>query len=157
VGAVSLSTRDRLTIGELAARSGNATSALRYYEELGLIRAERTAGGQRRYRRATLRRLAFVRAAQRIGLSLDEVRDALSHLPVDHVPSSADWNRVARTWQRRIDTQIAELQQLRDQLSGCVGCGCLSLTRCGLYNPEDAAASRGSGARYLLGDAPPTH
>ncbi|SEG18142.1 MerR family transcriptional regulator, redox-sensitive transcriptional activator SoxR [Actinacidiphila yanglinensis] len=151
---MSLSTRDRLTIGELAARSGNATSALRYYEELGLIQSERTAGGQRRYRRATLRWLAFVRAAQRIGLSLGEVRDALAHLPVDHVPSAADWSRVARTWQHRIDEQIAELQQVRDQLTGCVGCGCLSLTRCGLYNPEDTAARRGSGARYLLGDEP---
>ncbi len=152
---VSLSSRDRLTIGELAARSGNATSALRYYEEIGLIRAERTAGGQRRYRRATLRRLAFVRAAQRIGLSLEEVRDALAHLPVDHVPSSADWSRVARAWQQRIDAQIAELQQLKEQLGGCVGCGCLSLSRCGLYNPGDRAAGQGPGARYLLGDRPP--
>jgi MerR family redox-sensitive transcriptional activator SoxR len=152
---VSLSSRDRLTIGEVAARSGNATSALRYYEEIGLIGAERTSGGQRRYRRSTLRRLAFVRAAQRIGLSLEEVRDSLAHLPVDHVPTSADWDRVAGTWQRRIDEQIAELQRLKEQLTGCVGCGCLSLTRCGLYNPGDVAARRGAGARYLLGDEPP--
>jgi MerR family redox-sensitive transcriptional activator SoxR len=152
---VTLSTHDRLTIGELAARSGCATSALRYYEEIGLITAERTAGGQRRYRRATLRRLAFVRAAQRIGLTLEEVRTALSALPADQVPSAAAWNRVARTWQRRIDSQIAELQQLRDQLTGCVGCGCLSLTKCALYNPADTAASAGPGARYLLGEGPP--
>jgi MerR family transcriptional regulator, redox-sensitive transcriptional activator SoxR len=152
---MTLSTHQRLTIGELAARSGNATSALRYYEEIGLIGSERTAGGRRRYPRATLRRLAFVRAAQRIGLSLDEVRDSLAHLPVDHVPSAAEWNRVAGTWQHRIDEQIADLQRLRDQLTGCVGCGCLSLTKCGLYNREDVAARRGSGARYLLGDEPP--
>lgn len=153
---MTLTSRDRLSIGELAARSGLATSALRYYEEIGLIQSERTSGGQRRYRRAALRRLAFVRAAQRIGLTLEEARDALSHLPVDHVPSAADWNRVARTWQHRIDAQIAELQRLKDQLTGCVGCGCLSLTRCGLYNRGDTAARQGPGARYLLGDTPPT-
>jgi MerR family transcriptional regulator, redox-sensitive transcriptional activator SoxR len=149
---MTLTSRDRLAIGELAARSGIAASALRYYEELGLIHSERTTGGQRRYRRATLRRLAFIRAAQTIGLSLDEVRDALAHLPVDHVPNAAEWTGVARAWQRRIDAQIAELERLKDKLTGCVGCGCLSLTRCGLYNQQDAAARRGPGARYLLGD-----
>jgi MerR family redox-sensitive transcriptional activator SoxR len=152
---MTLSSHQRLTIGELAARSGNATSALRYYEEFGLIRSERTAGGQRRYPRATLRRLAFIRAAQRIGLSLDEVRDSLARLPVDHVPSATEWNRVARSWQHRIDEQIADLQRLKNQLTGCVGCGCLSLTKCGLYNRDDMAARRGPGARYLLGDEPP--
>jgi MerR family redox-sensitive transcriptional activator SoxR len=151
---MTLTTRDLLPIGELAARSGTAASALRYYEELGLIHAERTAGGQRRYRRATLRRLAFIRAAQRIGLSLDEVRESLVDLPQDHVPNAAEWNHVAHTWQGRIDAQIAELQRLRDRLASCVGCGCLSLTRCGLYNRDDAAAARGPGARYLLGDDP---
>jgi len=152
---VTLSSRDRLTIGELATRSGNAPSALRYYEELGLIRSERTAGGRRRYRRLTLRRLAFIRVAQRIGLSLDEVRDALAHLPADHAPTSTEWNTVARAWQDRIDAQIAELQLLRSKLTGCVGCGCLSLTRCALYNHDDTAAHRGPGPRYLLGDTPP--
>jgi MerR family redox-sensitive transcriptional activator SoxR len=152
---MTLSHRDRLTIGEVAARGGVAHSALRYYEERGLIHSERTAGGQRRYRRAVLRRLAFIHAAQRIGLSLDEVRDSLAHLPVDHVPSAADWDRVARTWQHRIDAQIAELQRLQAQLTGCVGCGCLSLTRCGLYNNGDTAARQGPGARYLLGDTAP--
>jgi MerR family redox-sensitive transcriptional activator SoxR len=152
---VTLSTRDLLPIGELAARSGIAASALRYYEDLGLISPERTSGGQRRYRRSTLRRLAFIRAAQRIGLSLDEVGAALARLPVDHVPTSAEWNGVARSWQRRIDDQIAELQRLRAKLTDCVGCGCLSLSRCGLYNLDDAAAAAGPGARYLLGDEPP--
>lgn len=139
----------------MAARSGLAASALRYYEDLDLIHSERTSGGQRRYRRATLRRLAFIRAAQRIGLSLDEVRDSLADLPVDHMPSATEWNRVARTWQDRIDAQIADLQRLRSRLTDCVGCGCLSLTHCGLSNPHDAAAHRGPGARYLLGDPPP--
>ncbi|WP_329138112.1 redox-sensitive transcriptional activator SoxR [Streptomyces sp. NBC_01476] len=151
---MALSTRDLLPIGELAARSGTAASALRYYEEIGLIHAERTAGGQRRYRRATLRRLAFIRAAQRIGLTLDEVRDSLAGLPLDHVPTAAEWNAVATTWQRRIDAQIADLQRLRARLTSCVGCGCLSLTRCGLYNSGDAAAALGPGARYLVGDEP---
>jgi MerR family transcriptional regulator, redox-sensitive transcriptional activator SoxR len=146
---MTLSARDLLPIGELAARSGTAASALRYYEEIGLIQAERTTGGQRRYRRATLRRLAFIRAAQRIGLTLDEVRDSLADLPTDHV-TSADWNRVAATWQHRIDAQIADLQHLRARLTACVGCGCLSLTRCGLYNPEDGAGARGAGARFLV-------
>jgi MerR family redox-sensitive transcriptional activator SoxR len=154
VGPVTLSSRDRLTIGELAARSGFATSALRYYEELGLIAAERTAGRQRRFRRATLRRLAFIRAAQRIGLSLDEVRDSLARLPADHVPTTEEWTRIAGTWQRRIDDRIDQLRRLRDQLTGCVGCGCLSVTRCALSNPGDAAAAAGPGPRYLLDAAP---
>ncbi|MCQ4082461.1 redox-sensitive transcriptional activator SoxR [Streptomyces sp. RB6PN25] len=147
--------RDRLTIGELATRSGLAPSALRYYEELGLIHAERTAGGQRRYPRATLRRVAFIRAAQQVGLSLEEARAALSELPAERTPNATEWARVARSWQHRIDQQIADLERLRARLTGCIGCGCLSLTKCRLYNPEDAAASHGTGARYLLGDALP--
>ncbi|MHA6761883.1 redox-sensitive transcriptional activator SoxR [Streptacidiphilus sp. PAMC 29251] len=146
---------DYLTIGELAARSGLATSALRYYEELGLIHAERTAGGQRRYPRAELRRVAFVRAAQVVGLSLDEVARALAPLPEGHAPTATEWAPVARTWQHRIDGQIAELQRLRRKLGGCIGCGCLSLRTCALYNPDDTAAEHGVGARYLLGDEPP--
>ncbi|MEU4096509.1 redox-sensitive transcriptional activator SoxR [Streptomyces sp. NPDC026673] len=143
---------DRLAIGELAERSGLATSALRYYEELGLIRSERTAGGQRRYARVTLRRLAFVRAAQRVGLSLEEAGAALARLPEDRAPSASEWNAVARTWTRRIDEQIAGLERLKANLTGCIGCGCLSLRKCSLYNPDDAAAEKGPGARYLLGD-----
>jgi MerR family redox-sensitive transcriptional activator SoxR len=148
--STSRTSRDRIAIGELSARSGLAPSALRYYEDIGLIHSERTSGGRRRYRRATLRRLAFIRAAQTIGLSLDEVRDALGHLPVDHVPNAAEWNTVARTWQTRIDAQIAGLERLKSKLTDCVGCGCLSLTRCGLYNPDDEAAARGPGARFLV-------
>jgi MerR family transcriptional regulator, redox-sensitive transcriptional activator SoxR len=146
---------DRLAIGELAARSGLATSALRYYEDLGLIHSERTAGGQRRYPRSTLRRVAFVRAAQQVGLSLEEARKALDALPEQRPPTAAQWAGVAAAWQRRIDAQIAELQVLRATLGGCIGCGCLSLRKCRLYNPDDSAARGGSGARYLLGEDPP--
>ncbi|MFJ6215649.1 redox-sensitive transcriptional activator SoxR [Streptomyces sp. NPDC092296] len=146
---------DRLTIGELSARSGLAASALRYYEELGLIHSERTPGGQRRFGRATLRRVAFVRAAQQVGLSLEEARGALDALPENRPPTAADWARVAAAWQRRIDAQIAELERLRAKLGGCIGCGCLSLRKCRLYNPDDTAARTGSGARYLQGAEPP--
>jgi MerR family redox-sensitive transcriptional activator SoxR len=142
-----------LTIGELARRSGVAASALRYYETIGLIRAERTGGGQRRYARATLRRVAFVRAAQRVGLSLVEARDAMATLPSDRAPDATEWSHVARAWQRRIDHEIALLQTLRRNLAGCIGCGCLSLRTCRIYNPDDAVAERGAGARYLLGDS----
>ncbi|MFI5527888.1 redox-sensitive transcriptional activator SoxR [Kitasatospora sp. NPDC051853] len=147
---MALSRHDLLTIGELAARSGLATSALRYYEKLGLIHAERTAGGQRRYVRATLRRVAFVRAAQRVGLSLDEARTALDRLPAERAPSTGEWSRVAESWRSRIDEQIAELERLKQKLTGCIGCGCLSLSRCALYNAGDRAAAAGPGARYLL-------
>lgn len=147
---VTLSRHDLLTIGQLSERSGMATSALRYYEKLGLIGSERTAGGQRRYPRATLRRVAFVRAAQRVGLSLDEARTALDRLPGDRAPSSQEWSTVAESWQSRIDEQIAELERLKQKLTGCIGCGCLSLSRCALYNADDRAAAAGPGARYLL-------
>ncbi|MCX4749714.1 redox-sensitive transcriptional activator SoxR [Kitasatospora sp. NBC_01287] len=139
-----------LSIGELAARSGLAPSALRYYEELGLIHAERTPGGRRVFARQTLRRVAFVRAAQRVGLSLDEARAAMADLPVDRSPSAAEWRPVATTWQSRIDQQIADLQRLRDHLTGCIGCGCLSLGKCALYNPHDTQGAEGPGARRLL-------
>lgn len=152
---MTLSTRDLLPIGEISARSGIAASALRYYEDLGLIHSERTSGGRRRYRRSTLRRLAFIRAAQRIGLSLDEVGASLARLPADHVPNTTEWNEVAGAWQQRIDDQIAELERLKARLTACVGCGCLSLTHCSLSNLGDRAARRGPGARYLLGDDPP--
>jgi MerR family redox-sensitive transcriptional activator SoxR len=143
----------RLTVGELAHRSGVATSALRFYETLGLIRADRTAGGQRRYARSTLRRVAFIRAAQRVGLSLDEARDAMATLPADRAPDATEWSHVARAWRQRIDDEIEQLRVLRDNLTGCIGCGCLSLRSCQIYNPDDAVAQRGAGARYLLGDS----
>jgi MerR family redox-sensitive transcriptional activator SoxR len=146
---------NRVTIGELARRAGVETSALRYYEQLGLISSERTAGGQRRYARAMLRRVAFVRAAQAVGLSLGEVRAALARLPDERTPNKADWNKVSATWIRRIDERIAELERLRETLNGCIGCGCLSLRTCRLSNPNDTAATRGTGARWLLGDTPP--
>lgn len=145
----------RLTIGELSRRSGVAASALRYYESLGLIFAERTTGGQRRYSRAMLRRVAFVRAAQIAGLSLEEARESLSRLPGDRAPTKADWNAVSRTWIRRVDERIAELERLKETLTGCVGCGCLSLRTCQLYNPGDTAADRGPGPRWMLGDTSP--
>jgi MerR family redox-sensitive transcriptional activator SoxR len=143
---------DTLTIGELAERSGVATSALRFYESKGLIEAERTSGNQRRFPRATLRRVALIRAAQEVGLSLIEVGNALDALPHDRTPTKADWERLSRSWRRRLDAQIAELEALRDDLSDCIGCGCLSLRSCAIFNPSDAIAERGSGARYLLGD-----
>lgn len=145
----------RLTIGELSARSGLATSALRFYEAEGLITAARTLGGQRRYDRATLRRVGFVRAAQQVGLSLEEIRTALATLPDRRTPTKADWARLSRGWRPMLDARISELERLRDRLTGCIGCGCLSLRRCSLYNPDDVAAARGDGARYLLGDDPP--
>ncbi|WP_329563240.1 redox-sensitive transcriptional activator SoxR [Kitasatospora sp. NBC_01266] len=140
----------RLSIGELAARSGLAPSALRYYEELGLIHAERTAGGHRVFARQMLRRIAFVRAAQTVGLSLEEARAALAGLPVDRSPTVAEWQPVATTWQARIDEQIEDLRRLRDRLTGCIGCGCLSLGKCVLYNPGDVQGAEGPGARKLL-------
>lgn len=139
----------RLTIGELATRSGVARSALRFYEARGLITAERTAGGQRRYQRAMLRRVAFIRAAQRVGLSLEEIADALATLPEGRTPTKVDWARLSRSWHSRLDQRIAELERLRDQLTGCIGCGCLSLRSCALRNTEDWLATSGPGARIL--------
>ena len=144
-----------LTIGELARRSGVATSALRHYESLGLVASLRSDGNHRRYARAMLRRVAFVRAAQAVGLTLEEIRAALATLPDGRTPTAADWNRLARQWTPVLDARIAALTRLRDKLTGCIGCGCLSLTRCALYNPGDVAAARGAGPRWLLGDTPP--
>jgi MerR family redox-sensitive transcriptional activator SoxR len=143
----------RITIGELAARSGVATSGLRFYEERGLIAAERTAGNQRIYPRPTLRRVAFIRAAQAVGLTLDEVARALATLPADRTPVKRDWERQSSAWRDRLDERIAALERLRDGLTGCIGCGCLSLRTCRLLNREDRMASNGPGPRYLLGDA----
>src|SRR3712207_3694702 len=136
---------DELTIGQVSARSGVAPSALRYYEQQGLITSGRTSGGARRYPRSVLRRLAFVRAAQNVGLSLGEIRDALGSLPEGRPPTARDWARLSRGWRGRLDEQLAALQRLRDGLTSCIGCGCLSLGRCALSNPQDAAAQEGAG------------
>jgi MerR family transcriptional regulator, redox-sensitive transcriptional activator SoxR len=145
-----------LTIGELAARSGVAASALRFYEDRGLIRSERTAAGHRRYSRATIRRIAFIVFAQRVGLTLEEIGAELARLPGDRVPRRGDWARLSRAWSRRIDERIAELERLKLGLTECIGCGCLSLDRCKLANPDDRAARLGAGPRYWLGDPPAT-
>lgn len=142
-------TTDLLTIGEVVARSGFPHSALRYYEREGLVRTTRTSGGQRRYERSVLRRLAFVRAARTIGVPLDEVRDALDRLPDGRPPTKADWTRLSRAWRARLDERIDALVALRDGLDSCIGCGCLSLARCRLSNPDDQVAAHGPGARML--------
>lgn len=142
-----------LTIGEVASRAGVATSALRFYETKGLIASERTDGNQRRYPRATLRRVALIRAGQEVGLSLAELAEALKTLPHDKIPTRTDWERLSRSWKSRLDAQIDELVALRDELTDCIGCGCLSLTSCAIFNPGDAASGLGSGPRYLLGDS----
>jgi MerR family transcriptional regulator, redox-sensitive transcriptional activator SoxR len=141
--------RDLFTVSEIAKRSGFAPSAIRFYESQGLISATRTAGGQRRFERQMLRRLAFIRAARNVGLSLDEVAAALGKLPDGRTPTRADWARLSRDWRARLDDQIAGLMALRDNLDSCIGCGCLSLKRCAMSNPADAAAVVGEGAVYL--------
>jgi MerR family redox-sensitive transcriptional activator SoxR len=143
-----------LTIGEAARRSGVAASALRFYEERGLIASERAGSGHRRYPRPVLRRIAFIVFAQRIGLTLDEIGAELAGLPADRVPDRRDWSRLSRRWALRIDARIAELERLRLGLSECIGCGCLSLERCRLANPDDRAARLGPGPRYWIGDRP---
>jgi len=142
-------------IGEIARRSGVAASALRFYEERGLITSERTGSGQRRYPRPVLRRIAFIVFAQRIGLMLDEIAAELAKLPPDRVPTGRDWSQLSKTWSSRVDERIAELERLRAGLTQCIGCGCLSLDRCRLSNPGDRAARLGPGARYWIGDRPP--
>jgi len=141
-----------LSIGDFARRAGVAASTLRFYESLGLLQGRRSAGGHRQYRRSELRRVAFVRAAQAVGLTLERVRAALATLPDGRTPTQADWQRLSRAWQPLLDERIAALTRLREQLASCIGCGCLSLKRCALYNPGDTIAARGPGARYLLGD-----
>ena len=143
-----------LTIGEVARRSGVAASALRFYEERGLISSERAGSGHRRYPRPVLRRIAFVVFAQRIGLTLDEIGAELAKLPPDRAPNKRDWSRLSGSWTSRIDQRIAELQRLKLGLTGCIGCGCLSLERCKLANPNDSAARLGPGPRYWVGDRP---
>ena len=138
-----------LTVGQLAERAGVATSAIRFYESRGLIRARRTTGNQRRYEKAELRRVAFIRTAQRVGLSLEEIGEALATLPENRTPTKADWARLSRAWRPRLDEQIARIERLRDQLDSCIGCGCLSLRNCALRNPQDVMATRGPGAVFL--------
>ena len=146
-----------LTIGELASRSGVATSALRFYDDQGLLQSERTDAGHRRFPRAALRRVAFIVFAQRVGMTLTEISAELARLPADRTPGRDDWARLGRTWQSRIDARIAELERLKNGLAECIGCGCLSLDRCALANPADRAAARGAGPRYWIGDARPGH
>lgn len=141
-----------LSIGEVAARTGVSHSALRFYEAEGLIATNRSTGSQRRYARSVLRRIAFIRVAQRVGLSLVEIRSALTMLPESRTPTKADWAQLSAAWRPRLDEQIAVLERLRDELSSCIGCGCLSLQACKLYNPDDVAADLGTGPRYLLSD-----
>ena len=148
--------QDSLTIGELSARSGVAASALRYYETIGLIRSVRTSGNQRRYERAELRRVAFVRIAQRVGVSLDEIAETLAALPESRTPTKADWARLSASWRAQLNERIALLERLRDRLSDCIGCGCLSLQRCHISNPADELATEGPGPRRLLRADPPT-
>lgn len=140
---------EALTIGEVASRSGFAPSAVRFYERAGLIRAERTAGGQRRFKRIVLRRLAFIRAARHVGLTLDEVRVALSRLPESRTPTRDDWARLSSSWRSRLDAEIDAMVALRDRLTSCIGCGCLSLKKCKISNPNDIAAGNGPGAVFL--------
>src|SRR5688572_24704872 len=144
-----------MTISEVAKRSGVAASALRFYEERGLIQSEREGSGHRRFARPVLRRIAFIVFAQRIGLSLEEIGTELAKLPPDRAPTGRDWSRLSSTWTSRIDERLAELQRLKAGLTTCIGCGCLSLERCSLSNPNDRAARLGPGARYWMGDRPP--
>ena len=146
-----METTDLLGVSEVSRRSGFAASALRFYEREGLIEATRTSGGQRRYRRSTLRRLAFIRAASNVGLTLDEVRAELGRLPSGRTPTRADWQRISEHWRTRLDEQVAALEALRDKLDSCIGCGCLSLKQCGISNPADTAATTDDapGAAYL--------
>lgn len=139
-----------MTIGEVAERAAVATSALRFYEREGLISSLRSDGGQRRYQREVLRRIAFIQAAQRVGLSLDEIKQALSTLPDGRTPTATDWRRLSRSWRPLLERRIAELQRVRDKLDSCIGCGCLTLRICHLLNPDDIAASEGPGPRWLL-------
>ena len=145
---------DLLLIGDVARRSGVAASALRFYEERGLITSERSGGGQRRYQRDVLRRIAFIVFAQRVGLTLDEIRTELAKLPPHRAPTGRDWSGLSKTWTSRIDERIRELERLRAGLTQCIGCGCLSLDRCQLSNPGDWAGRLGPGPRYWIGDRP---
>ena len=144
--------RHLLTPGEVATRSGVAISALHFYERNGLIESERTTGNQRRYRRDVLRRIGFIRVSQRVGIPLADIAASLATLPDGRTPTKQDWARLSRTWQTELDARISRLESLRDDLDGCIGCGCLSLRSCTLYNPDDVLAERGTGAIRLERD-----
>lgn len=141
---------DELSIGEVARRSGLAPSAIRYYESLGLVSSTRTAGDRRRYHRSVLRRLAVIRSAQNVGLGLDEIAEAFAGIPADRAPTKAQWARLSASWRPRLDERIRALEAVRDQLASCIGCGCLSMRQCALYNPQDVLRDKGSGPRRLL-------
>lgn len=145
---------DRLSIGQLAHRTGIAVSAIRYYETQGLIHADRNAGGHRQFQRSDIRRLSFVRIAQQFGFTIDQIRAQLSLLPDARAPTKADWAKISRMFRTELDARIETLTKLRNNLDSCIGCGCLSLRKCKLYNPDDIAATRGNGPRYLMGDRP---
>ena len=144
-----------LTISEVSRRSGVAASALRFYEQRGLISSERSGSGHRRFQRPVLRRIAFIVFAQRVGLTLEEIAAELAKLPGDHAPTRRDWSRLSRTWSSRIDERIAELERLKAGLTDCIGCGCLSLDRCVFANPDDRVSRLGPGPRYWIGDRQP--
>lgn len=150
-----LAIRSGLTIGDLAARTGLAVSAIRYYESEGLVHPWRNAGGQRRFERADIRRLSFVMVAQRFGFSIARIREVMQALPDQRTPTAADWRKISTGFRAELDQQIAALEQMRDKLDGCIGCGCLSMKACALYNDGDVAQKNGAGPRYLLGDTPP--
>ena len=145
----------RFSVGQVARRAGVAASALRFYEDSGLIHSERNSSGHRRYHADVLRRVSFIRTAQRVGLTLSEIREALASLPRNRTPTAKDWDQLAASWRPRLDDQIAVMTRMRNQLDECIGCGCLSLTSCGLWNPADVAGEMGPGPRYLLGDERP--
>lgn len=147
---------DGLSIGALAGRTGLAVSAIRYYESQGLIAPWRNAGGQRRFQKADIRRLSFVMIAQQFGFTLPEIRTLMMQLPERRTPTPADWAMIGRRFRDRLDARIETLQKLRDNLDGCIGCGCLSLPKCALYNAGDRAKTKGTGPRYLMGDSPDT-
>jgi MerR family redox-sensitive transcriptional activator SoxR len=145
---------ETISIGEVAARTGLAVSAIRFYEERGLVRPDRDAGGRRTFARADIRRLSVIMVAQRLGFSLAEIAAEIDQLPDGRAPTKADWGRMSRTFRRRIDARITELQTLRDKLDACIGCGCLSMRQCALYNRDDTASATGAGPRYLVGERP---
>jgi len=145
---------DALSIGQLAHRTGLAVSAIRYYETQGLIRPARNAGGQRRFLRSDIRRLSFVRIAQQFGFTLPKISALMAGLPDERTPTKRDWEKISREFRTTLDAQIQTLEKMRDNLDGCIGCGCLSLKKCRLYNPEDNAARLGPGPRYVMGDRP---
>ncbi len=146
---------DMLTIGQIAERTGVATSALRFYEDRGFINSERTSGNQRRYRRSVIRVVSVIKAGQAMGMELSAIQSALDELPDGRVPTKKDWARMSRAWRDELDMRIERLEELRDELADCIGCGCLSLRSCAIFNPGDVVAARGAGPRYLMGESSP--